>query len=106
MEGYKSGERCGLNKKIVAVTLLVLMSIAVAITPIEFASGQNPSTGVSIIQLVPSGSTLNDGTILSTGSVGDLLNLQGTIYTANSSYQVDFSNQVIASGISEGYYVN
>ena len=106
MDGYKSGERCGLYKKIVAVTLLVLMSIAIAVTPIEFALGQDQNTGVTIIQLVPSGSGLNDGTIITTGSVGDLLNLQGTIYTANSTYQVTFANQIIASGTSQGYYVN
>ena len=41
MDGYLSGEQSGLNKKIVAVTLLVLMSLAVALTPIGIVFGQN-----------------------------------------------------------------
>lgn len=82
------------------------MSIAIAVAPMEFALGQSQNMGVSIIQLIPATSHINDGTIVSSGSVGDLLNLQGTIYTPNSTYQVTFANQILASSLSQGYYVN
>ena len=44
MDGYLSGEQSGLNKKIGAVTLLVLMSLAVALTPIAIVFGQSESS--------------------------------------------------------------
>ena len=53
MDGYLSGEQSGLNKKIGAVTLLVLMSLAVALTPIAIVFGQNQSLGVEILQVAP-----------------------------------------------------
>ncbi len=82
------------------------MCLAIAFAPIEFALGQSQNMGVTIIQLVPAESHISDGTILSMGSVGDKLNLQGTIYTPNSTYQVTFANQILASSTSQGYYVN
>ena len=50
---HLSGEQSGLNKKIIAATILVLMSLAVAIAPFANVLGQNTSLGVSIIQVVP-----------------------------------------------------
>ena len=82
------------------------MSIALAISPIESVFGQNSNLGLGIIQVVPAGSTVNDGTIVSSGSSDELLNLQGTIYTANSTYQIIFNSEIVASGLSNGYYVN
>jgi hypothetical protein len=95
-----------LNKKIVAVTLLVLMSFAVALAPSDHVFGQNQNLGVSILQVSPAGSNITNGTSTLTGTVGYALNLQGTIYTSNGTYQVIFANQVVASGTSYGYYVN
>jgi hypothetical protein len=106
VDSYLSGEQSGLNKKIVAVTLLVLMSFAVALTPSDHVFGQNQNLGVTIYQISPAGLNVSNGTSTLTGPVGYALNLQGTIYTSNGTYQVIFANQVVASGASEGYYVN
>jgi len=82
------------------------MSFAVAFTPSDHVFGQNQNLGVTIYQVVPAGSYISNGTSILTGPVGYALNLQGTIYTSNGTYQVIFANQVVASGTSEGYYVN
>jgi hypothetical protein len=82
------------------------MSFAVAFTPSDHVFGQNSNLGVTIYQVVPAGSYITNGTSILTGPVGYALNLQGTIYTSNGTYQVIFANQVVASGTSEGYYVN
>jgi hypothetical protein len=82
------------------------MSFAVAFTPSDHVFGQNQNLGVTIYQVVPAGSYITNGTSILTGPVGYALNLQGTIYTSNGTYQVIFANQVVASGTSEGYYVN
>ncbi len=81
-----------------------MMSLAMMYMPSKLASGQYNQ--VSILQVQPAGQTLNNGSSTLTGPVGYALNLQGTIYTSNSSYDVIFANQVVASGTSEGYYVN
>jgi hypothetical protein len=102
-----SGES-GLNKKIVAVTLLVLMFLAVALTPIAMVLGQNTSMGVSIIRVVPA-SQANSGQASSgtyTGSVGAAFNLKGTIYTSYGAYNIIVGNTVVASGTADGFYVN
>jgi membrane-bound inhibitor of C-type lysozyme len=74
--------------------------------PSKLASGQYNT--VSILEVQPAGQTLNNGSSTLTGPVGYALNLQGTIYTANSTYDIIFANQVIASGNTypDGYYVN
>lgn len=82
------------------------MSFAIAFTPSTHVFGQNSNLGVTIYQVVPAGSYISNGTSTLTGPVGYALNLQGTIYTSNGTYQVIFANQVVASGTSEGYYVN
>jgi hypothetical protein len=108
VDGYLSGEQSGLNKKIGAVTLLVLMSLAVALTPIAIVFGQN-SLGVEILQVAPaSSSNIYNGQSQYNGTVGQAFNLQGTIYNANSSYQIILGTTVVASGNTypEGYYVN
>jgi hypothetical protein len=100
------GRQGDLNKKIVAVTLLVLMFIAVAVAPLGLVFGQNQNLGVSILQVTPIGAAPIAGQTTTSGSVGDALNLQGTIYTSNGQYQVIFASHVVASGTSQGYYVN
>jgi hypothetical protein len=86
----------GLNKKIIAVTILFLMAFAAVVTPLEVLA-QNTNLGVNIIQVTPTSTT---------GPVGTLVVVQGTIYNSNSSYQIILGQTVVVSGTSEGYYVN
>jgi hypothetical protein len=75
------------------------MFFAVALAPLEIVFGQSSQLGVTIYQVTPSSLT---------GPVGTAVNVQGTIYEANSSYQIVFGNIVVASGNTypQGYYVN
>jgi hypothetical protein len=83
------------------------MSLAVALTPIAIVFGQNNSLGVEILQVAPvSSSIIVNGQSQYNGTVGQAFNLQGTIYTTNGSYQVVFGQNIVATGISAGYYVN
>ncbi len=82
------------------------MSIAVAATPLGLVFGQNQNLGVTIIQINPIGAQPIAGQTTTSGSVGDALALQGTIYISYGQYQVLFQSQVIASGTAQGYYVN
>ena len=86
-----------MNRKIVAVTLIVLMSFAAAFTPLEIVFGQNQNFGVNIYSVFPESLT---------GPVGLSVNVQGTIYTSNGSYQIVFGESIVASRNAEGYYVN
>jgi hypothetical protein len=86
-----------LIRKTVAFALLILMSLAVALTPLELVFGQNQNLGVTIIQVTPTSLT---------GPVGQAVNVQGTIYTSNGTYQIIFGTAVVTSGTSEGFYVN
>jgi hypothetical protein len=109
MSIYLSGWQSGLNRKVVAVTILVLTSLAVALTPFATVLGQNTSSlGVSILQVIPA-SEVNiyaPGMAQYNGTVGTLMNLQGTIYTSNGTYNIIVGNDVVASGTAQGYYVN
>lgn len=84
------------------------MSLAVALTPIAIVFGQSQSLGVEILQVTLASSTVSNGQSQYNGTVGQAFNLKGTIYTANSSYQIIFGKTVVASGNTypEGYYVN
>jgi len=96
-----------LNTKIVAVALIVFMCLVAAFTPLAIVDGQN-SLGVSIITVVPA-SEANSLTQLQSvfnGSAGELYNIKGTIYTSNGTYNVIMGNTIVASGASNGYYVN
>ena len=53
MDNYLLGEQSGLNKKIVTVAILFLMSLAVALTPFVAVFGQNTNLGVEILQVAP-----------------------------------------------------
>lgn len=90
------GEQSGLNKKIITVSILFLMAFAAVFTPLEVYA-QNTNLGVTIIQLTPS---------TATGPVGTSVNIQGTIYISNGSYQIVLGKTVVTSGTSDGYYVN
>ncbi|MCL4429182.1 MAG: carboxypeptidase-like regulatory domain-containing protein [Chloroflexi bacterium] len=85
-----------MNKKIVTVSILFLMAFAAVVTPLQVYA-QNTNLGVNILQVTPSGAT---------GPVGTKVNVQGTIYQSNGSYQVVFGGIVVDSGVAQGYYVN
>jgi hypothetical protein len=85
-----------LNKKIIAVSILFLVALAAVITPLEVYA-QNTNLGVGILQITPSSAT---------APVGTSVNIQGTIYTSNGSYQIILGQTVVVSAVSEGYYVN
>ncbi len=81
-----------------------MMSLAIMFVPSKLVSGQYNQ--VQILQVTPAGQTVNNGSSTLTGPVGYALNLQGTIHTSNGTYDLIFANRVVASGTSEGYYVN
>ncbi len=72
------------------------MALAAVITPLEVYA-QNTNLGVGILQITPSSAT---------APVGTSVNIQGTIYTSNGSYQIILGQTVVVSAVSEGYYVN
>jgi hypothetical protein len=82
-----------LKKKAATVTLLILLSVSVLVMPLSLVLGQ---LGVNIYLVNPA----------EEGTVGQSVNLQGTIVTINSEYQIWFGKQLVASNSSEGYYVN
>jgi hypothetical protein len=57
---------------------------------------QNTNLGITILQVTPSG----------TAPVGTSVNLQGTIYTSNGSYQIILGSSVVNNGVADGFYVN
>jgi hypothetical protein len=64
--------------------------------------------GVSILQVIPA-SEVNvyaPGFTQYNGTVGTLMNLQGTIYTSYGTYNIIVGNDIVASGTSQGFYVN
>jgi hypothetical protein len=82
-----------LKNRVVAVTLLILMSVSFLLMPITLVLGQ---LGVNILLVSPQ----------EEGSVGQAVNLQGTIETQNGAYEIWFGSKLVASNSSEGYYVN
>ncbi|MCW4000178.1 MAG: carboxypeptidase-like regulatory domain-containing protein [Candidatus Bathyarchaeota archaeon] len=82
------------NKKIAAVTILLLVSFAMLLTPEAAVSA---SSSVKILELTPSNAR---------GSYGTSVNLGGTIATENGSYRVVLGKTVVATGVSDGNYVN
>ena len=97
-----------MNKKIVAATILFLMSLAVALTPFANVLGQSSQLGVSIIAVVPASqaNSLTQIQSVYNGSAGEAYNIKGTIYTSNGTYNVIMGETVVASGVANGYYVN
>jgi hypothetical protein len=82
-----------LKNRVVAVTLLILMSVSFLLMPITVVLGQ---LGVNILLVSPQ----------EEGAVGQAVNVQGTIETQNGEYEIWFGNTLVASNNSEGYYVN
>jgi len=90
------------------------MFLAVALTPVaivfgQSSTGQNTSPGVSIVTVVPLDELLRYEELGQTqynGTVGEVMDIQGTIYTTNGTYQVILGPNIVATGVSDGYYVN
>jgi hypothetical protein len=72
------------------------MAFAVVFVPLEVLA-QNTNLGVSILQITPSSAT---------GPVGSSVNVIGTIYVSNGSYQIVMGKTVVSSGKADGYYVD
>jgi Carboxypeptidase regulatory-like domain len=72
------------------------MAFAVVFAPLEVLA-QNTNLGVSILQITPSSAT---------GPVGSSVNVIGTIYVSNGSYQILMGKTVVSSGKADGYYVD
>jgi hypothetical protein len=72
------------------------MAFAVVFVPLEVLA-QNTNLGVSILQITPSSAT---------GPVGSSVNVIGTIYVSNGSYQILMGKTVVSSGKADGYYVD
>ncbi|NLF87339.1 carboxypeptidase regulatory-like domain-containing protein [Candidatus Bathyarchaeota archaeon] len=83
-----------MNHKIVAVSILFVLAFSILTLPLA-TLGQN-SMGINILQLTPSDAV---------GSKGENVNLIGTIYTSNGSYQVFIGKTMVAQGNAQGYYV-
>jgi hypothetical protein len=84
-----------LNTKIIAASILFVFTFAILTVPLATVA-QN-SLGINILQLTPSGGT---------GSKGQSINLIGTIYTSNGSYQLFVGRTMVAQGKAEGYYID
>ncbi len=72
------------------------MVFAAMFAPLEILA-QNTNLGVSILQITPSSAT---------GPVGSSVNVIGTIYVSNGSYQIVMGKTVVSSGKADGYYVD
>jgi hypothetical protein len=83
-----------LNKKIIAFTILFVISFAAVALPIEVYGQTN--LGVNLLQITPT---------TASGAVGSSINIIGTLYTANGSYELYVGKALVASGKSQGYYV-
>jgi hypothetical protein len=86
-----------LKKKLVVLMILMILLAFTALEEPLKVLAQNPNIGVYIGQVTPS---------TKTGPVGTSVNILGSIYSPNSSYQIFFGQTVVASGTSEGYYVD
>ncbi|HLN88456.1 MAG TPA: hypothetical protein VK253_00145, partial [Candidatus Binatia bacterium] len=85
-----------MEKKIIAVSILFVIALAAVFTPLEVYA-QNTNLGVGILQITPTSAS---------GPVGTNVNIQGTIYTSNGTFQLILGTAVVVSKTAEGYYVN
>ncbi len=83
-----------MNKKITTFTILILVLFAaLLVAPL----GDSQNLEVNIYQITPNSAS---------GPSGSIVNILGTISNPNSSYQIIMGRSIVASGVSEGYYVN
>ena len=73
------------------------MCFGAGLMPLEMVVGQSQSSAISITQVTPSSLS---------ASVGTLVTVQGTIATPNGPYQIIFAQNVVATGISNGYSIS
>jgi len=83
-----------LNKKFTTFTILILMLFA-ALSVAPLGAPQNLE--VNIYQITPNSAS---------GPSGSSVNILGTLVNPNASYQIILGRSIVASGISEGYYIN
>ena len=83
-----------MNKKIAAVAILFLIVFAAFLAPL---GSPQTDAGVSILRIAPSSAS---------GPAGSSVNVIGSLYTPNSSYQLFLGRNLVASGTSQGYYVD
>ena len=86
-----------MNPKILVITLLLLVSLALAFGSLPLISGQSQTSTVNITQVSPSSLS---------GPADQAVNLQGTISSYTNSYQIILGQTVVAIGTSNGYSVN
>lgn len=84
-----------MNKQIITVTILFIITFAAMVLPLEVYA-QNTNLGVNLLQITPS---------TASGQVGSNINVIGTLYTSNGSYNLFVGKTLVASGVSQGYYV-
>jgi hypothetical protein len=82
-----------LKNRTVTVALLILMSVSILLTPLAIVLGQ---LGTNIILVSPQDE----------GTIGQTVNVQGTIETQNGEYEIWFGDKLVTSNIADGYYVN
>jgi hypothetical protein len=95
IDGYIFGRARSLNKKIIVVTILFVITLAAVALPIEVYA-QNTNLGVNLLQITPT---------TASGPVVSSINVIGTLYTSNGSYELYVGSALVASGKSQGYYV-
>ncbi len=83
-----------MNQKIAALFILFALVFAAFMAPVA-TDAQSP-TGVNIVHISPKAN----------GPAGAAINIQGSLYTANGSYQLLVGRTLVASGTAEGYYVD
>jgi hypothetical protein len=82
-----------LRNRAVTVTLIILMSVSILLTPLAIVLGQ---LGTTIILVSPE----------EEGTIGQRVNVQGSLDTQNGAYEIWFGDKLVTSGVSDGFYVN
>jgi uncharacterized membrane protein (DUF106 family) len=92
VEGYREKENVWLKKKALTVVISVLLSSVLLCIALATVLAQN---GTSIQTVSPS-----------SGLIGSIVNVKGTIDTPNGSYLINFGSQLVISNTSDGYSVD
>lgn len=90
-----------MNRKAVALTLLIVMSTALLMVPSTQTYGQSPF-GFQIYQIVPYGGT----TSISSGTVDQLITVQAGLDFNNGPYKMVFNGIVVDENNATGYFVS
>ncbi len=84
-----------MNHKIVAASILFIMAFAMLTVPLSTLAASD--LGVSILQITPAEAK---------GAKGTSVQVLGTIYTTNGSYQLFVGKTLVASGKADGFYID